>query len=114
MEFRGVLFRSLFPELPFPLPLSLFPELPLPLPLPLFPELPFPFPLPLFPELPFSLRLGTPALPGASTSIARSVGVVAADETAAAIAGLSAIRSEERRVGKECVSRCRSRWWPYH
>src|SRR3546814_16636680 len=21
-------------------------------------------------------------------------------------------RSEERRVGKECVSRCRSRWWP--
>src|SRR3546814_18025406 len=23
-------------------------------------------------------------------------------------------RSEERRVGKECVSRCRSRWWPYH
>src|SRR3546814_19295975 len=24
------------------------------------------------------------------------------------------IRSEERRVGKECVSTCRSRWWPYH
>src|SRR3546814_3098440 len=23
-------------------------------------------------------------------------------------------RSEERRVGKECVSTCRSRWWPYH
>src|SRR3546814_15708618 len=23
-------------------------------------------------------------------------------------------RSEERRVGKECVSRCRSRWSPYH
>src|SRR3546814_12549987 len=22
-------------------------------------------------------------------------------------------RSEERRVGKECVSTCRSRWWPY-
>src|SRR3546814_16602472 len=21
-------------------------------------------------------------------------------------------RSEERRVGKECVSKCRSRWWP--
>src|SRR3546814_11608701 len=28
------------------------------------------------------------------------------DETAA--------RSEERRVGKECVSTCRSRWSPYH
>src|SRR3546814_13174496 len=23
-------------------------------------------------------------------------------------------RSEERRVGKECVSQCRSRWMPYH
>src|SRR3546814_20463254 len=23
-------------------------------------------------------------------------------------------RSEERRVGKECVSTCRSRWCPYH
>src|SRR3546814_17178610 len=22
-------------------------------------------------------------------------------------------RSDERRVGKECVSTCRSRWWPY-
>src|SRR3546814_5194737 len=26
----------------------------------------------------------------------------------------SAVRSEERRVGKECVSTCRSRWSPYH
>src|SRR3546814_10102677 len=27
---------------------------------------------------------------------------------------LAALRSEERRVGKECVSTCRSRWSPYH
>src|SRR3546814_11856105 len=27
---------------------------------------------------------------------------------------LDAIRSEERRVGKECVSTCRSRWSPSH
>src|SRR3546814_17360100 len=27
---------------------------------------------------------------------------------------LGAVRSEERRVGKECVSTCRSRWSPYH
>src|SRR3546814_18108581 len=27
---------------------------------------------------------------------------------------LSLERSEERRVGKECVSTCRSRWSPYH
>src|SRR3546814_3650582 len=31
------------------------------------------------------------------------------------IVGVSAFaRSEERRVGKECVSTCRSRWSPYH
>src|SRR3546814_20254515 len=23
-------------------------------------------------------------------------------------------RTEERRVGQECVSKCRTRWWPYH
>src|SRR3546814_4729586 len=27
---------------------------------------------------------------------------------------VSLFRSEERRVGKECVSTCRSRWSPYH
>src|SRR3546814_3737908 len=27
---------------------------------------------------------------------------------------LNFLRSEERRVGKECVSTCRSRWSPYH
>src|SRR3546814_15793045 len=27
---------------------------------------------------------------------------------------LTHLRSEERRVGKECVSTCRSRWSPYH
>src|SRR3546814_13618934 len=29
--------------------------------------------------------------------------------------GRIAVRSsEERRVGNQCVSTCRSRWWPYH
>src|SRR3546814_6736339 len=27
---------------------------------------------------------------------------------------LLSLRSEERRVGQECVSTCRSRWSPYH
>src|SRR3546814_15379409 len=46
------------------------------------------------------------------------------DFTGAAVAGLALedgaatltafTRSEERRVGKECVSTCRSRWSPYH
>src|SRR3546814_5807303 len=35
------------------------------------------------------------------------------DGDEAAIAG-DVDRSEERRVGKECVSTCRSRWSPYH
>src|SRR3546814_11275038 len=33
-------------------------------------------------------------------------------DRAAAAADLGAVRSEERRVGKECVSTCRSRWSP--
>src|SRR3546814_11751101 len=30
------------------------------------------------------------------------------------MAQIAAERSEERRVGKACVSMCRSRWWPEH
>src|SRR3546814_13938074 len=29
-------------------------------------------------------------------------------------ASIGTLRSEERRVGKECVSTCRSRWSPYY
>src|SRR3546814_5407956 len=37
------------------------------------------------------------------------------DESVPALAlELGNTRSEERRVGKECVSTCRSRWSPYH
>src|SRR3546814_17368604 len=32
----------------------------------------------------------------------------------AILTGVARIRSEERRVGKECVSTCRSRWSPSH
>jgi hypothetical protein len=30
------------------------------------------------------------------------------------VPGLTGVRSEERRVGKECRRLCRSRWSPYH
>ena len=30
------------------------------------------------------------------------------------MARIASIRSEERRVGKECTGSCRSRWPPYH
>src|SRR3546814_5203391 len=36
------------------------------------------------------------------------------DWPAAATTAARQTRSEERRVGKECVSTCRSRWSPYH
>src|SRR3546814_13366951 len=34
--------------------------------------------------------------------------------TRQAVRGIKELRSEERRVGKECVSTCRSRWAPCH
>src|SRR3546814_17131876 len=63
------------------------------------------------------------ALPGRAL-VRRTVGAgekrLGAGEGARPV-GLDAIecpctgqRSEERRVGKECVSTCRSRWSPYH
>src|SRR3546814_11358911 len=54
-----------------------------------------------------SYRLGQ-ATSGKST-VAAGLGGVASTAGSAA-----AQRSEERRVGKECVSTCRSRWSPYH
>src|SRR3546814_2149415 len=43
------------------------------------------------------------------TDVSDEAGVVANVATAKEF-----LRSEERRVGKECVSTCRSRWSPYH
>src|SRR3546814_14281020 len=37
-----------------------------------------------------------------------------ADDAVPAAERSKRLRSEERRVGKECVSTCRSRWPPYH
>src|SRR3546814_13703638 len=39
-------------------------------------------------------------------------GLMVAGRVSSAMA--AELRSEERRVGKECVSTCRSRWSPYH
>src|SRR3546814_14492660 len=44
----------------------------------------------------------------------QQVGLPFDHEIAMPIMGGIALRSEERRVGKECVRSFRSRWWPYH
>src|SRR3546814_8414548 len=74
-----------------------------------------------YPEVPeFNTPVTAPAAtPSARNPNAINVGGAAADVL---LGGLSTIpaalmdvaRSEERRVGKECVSTCRSRWSPYH
>src|SRR3546814_9492929 len=48
-------------------------------------------------------------------AIVRSPSAIPGNQSAAPRGGgVAAPRSEERRVGKECVSTCRSRWSPYH
>src|SRR3546814_18558413 len=54
-----------------------------------------------------------PAIPQAYEAVTDVTVVLSGrDECAQLVAGV--LRSEERRVGKECVRTCRSRWWAYH
>src|SRR3546814_16718695 len=64
-------------------------------------------------EVAAHLGLGVAALLVADDHHAAAVDAAeAADD--GGVVGLGAVRSEERRVGKECVSPFRSRWSPYH
>src|SRR3546814_15535407 len=49
-----------------------------------------------------------------SRKLARGLALVGLVGTILLLAAVVFFRSEERRVGKECVSTCRSRWSPYH
>src|SRR3546814_15912979 len=62
------------------------------------------------PESVFLLRRGDGAFRNPDGSRRDGVGGFASGHQSSA----SVSRSEERRVGKECVSTCRSRWSPYH
>ena len=57
-----------------------------------------------------------PIRPDAATAVHVSVGapVRRVDIVFVAPADQRHVRSEERRVGKECTATCRSRWSPYH
>src|SRR3546814_13126902 len=57
-------------------------------------------------------RLARPDLSGAAV-VFDPVMVATSRSVLADAATIRAFRSEERRVGKECVSTCRSRWSPY-
>src|SRR3546814_13900106 len=65
------------------------------------------------PEAPVAGTDVTPSKPAAPSAPAAKVKAEVADNTKSSPA-VPKIRSEERRVGKECVSTCRSRWSPYH
>src|SRR3546814_7450665 len=45
---------------------------------------------------------------------AKGAGAFGTFETTEDVSAYTKARSEERRVGQECVSTCRSRWSPYH
>src|SRR3546814_2335845 len=62
--------------------------------------------------LPISQKGLMVAVPTLAGALLRVVNGLLVDRIGPKRAG--AIRSEERRVGKECVSTCRSRWSPYH
>src|SRR3546814_8807188 len=54
------------------------------------------------------------SMPGSEVYQALQTGVIDAALTGVQAASSRKFRSEERRVGKACVSTCRSRWSPYH
>src|SRR3546814_18696913 len=56
-----------------------------------------------------ALFLSQPAVTLQLQALARDMGVPLFERS-----GRRFSRSEERRVGKECVSTCKSRWSPYH
>src|SRR3546814_4180434 len=55
-------------------------------------------------------------LSGEGPQVLHLAGILGRDDEAKMVPVILAARgrSEERRVGKECVSTCRSRWSPYH
>src|SRR3546814_11836452 len=59
------------------------------------------------------IELGADAEIGGAVEHA-PIGEAAADGVDAEFGTEIGARSEARRVGKECVRTCRSRWWPYH
>src|SRR3546814_16828083 len=62
-------------------------------------------------DIPFMVEAAARTAWATDKGMTIAMGVVTALREARIL--LPSIRSEERRVGKECVSTCRSRWSPY-
>ena len=63
-----------------------------------------------------NIRLSYSVLQGLNSieSYMRSLASLISSCTSMQMMGCRKGRSEERRVGKECIAWCRSRWSPYH
>src|SRR3546814_1301337 len=70
--------------------------------------------LPIYRDLPDLFAWASGKKNAEETLAASSPDRIADDISASRKSSKPASRSEERRVGKECVSTCRSRWSPYH
>src|SRR3546814_19104745 len=55
----------------------------------------------------------TPVAPMRAWGVAQNAANVSRLLKALSLPNMRLTRSEERRVGRECVSKCRSRWWPF-
>ena len=72
--------------------------------------------IPLVADIHFDYRLALAAIRAGVDKLRLNPGNITDPACIAEVAeaAASAGRSEERRVGKECTSWCRSRWSPYH
>src|SRR3546814_15842798 len=64
-------------------------------------------------QSPVSGKIDLLALGALFLSLVSVTGGAALAKSLFPMVGSTGTRSEERRVGRECVSTCRSRWWPY-
>ena len=58
--------------------------------------------------------LGKSGIGQSVASLARENSSCVCDGVCVMVCVCDGVRSEERRVGKECLRLCRSRWSPYH
>ena len=67
-----------------------------------------------FPILMYTARYGVKSACVPAISMVLLSFMIAAPTTIFYLFSCDVVRSEERRVGKECLRLCRSRWSPYH